>query len=189
MRSRHGEILAAGDSGFVYFGKLSRIFSFQEVSLSRFLCRTLAVCTIFLALSSSAQQKPLSPDQQSVVNTVKSIFAAATADDVAKFNSIVLPGYYMFDGGERFDGDAIMKLIRDDHAKGIQIDWNVTDPDVHIEGNTAWIAYVNRGSFTDSEGKKTPVSWLESAILERRQGVWKIAFFHSTRAKAQAAGQ
>lgn len=136
----------------------------------------------FFTLSSAAQQKPLTSDQQQVVDTVKSIFVAAKADDIARFHSIVLPGYYMFDGGMRFDGDAIMKLVSERHAKGVRYDWNVTDPDVHINGNTAWIAYVNRGSITDAQGKTTQMNWVESAFLEKQGDAWKIAFFHSTRA-------
>jgi ketosteroid isomerase-like protein len=146
-----------------------------------------AVLALSLAIPTIAQQKPLTSDQQHVVDTVKSIFVAAKADDFAKFNSIVIPGYYMFDGGMRFDGDAIMRLIRDDHAKGIRYEWNVTDPDVHIHGNIAWIAYVNRGSITDPQGKVMKMNWLESAFLEKQGGVWKIAFFHSTRVAAPQA--
>ena len=123
----------------------------------------------------------MTPEQQKIVDTIKAIFVAAKADDIAKFNQIVVPGYYMFDNGMRFDGDAIMKLIADAHAKGERYDWNVTDPDVHINGNTAWVAYVNRGSFTDAQGKVTNLTWLESTFLEKTNGVWKILFLHSTR--------
>jgi ketosteroid isomerase-like protein len=148
-----------------------------------FRCVLLCFLTVSIAAPSSyAQQKPLTADQQQVVDTVKSIFAAAKADDLGKFDSIVEPGFYMFDLGERFDGDAIMKLIREDHAQGIQYEWNVTVPDVHVSGNTAWIAYLNRGSITDRKGGVTAMTWTESAFLEKRDGSWKIAFFHSTRA-------
>lgn len=142
---------------------------------------TLAAFMMTFSVASRPQQKPLSVEQQKVVDTIKAIFAAAKADDLAKFNEIVVPGYYMFDNGMRFDGDAIMKLIGEQHSKGMKYDWNVTDPDVHINGDTAWVAYVNRGSITDAQGKVTNLSWFESTFLEKRNGVWKILFFHSTR--------
>ena len=158
----------------------------------RFLIRaTLALClvlfTVVFGATSSAQPKARSADEMKVIDTVKEILAAAKADDVAKFNSVVTPGYYMFDGGQRFDGDAIMKLIRDDHAKGIRYEWNVVDPGVHVIGKTAWIAYVNRGSITDEKGKAMPMEWLESAFLQKQNGTWKILFFHSTRVAKPAA--
>ena len=56
----------------------------------------------------------------------------------------------------------------------------MTEPDLHISGNTAWIAYVNKGSITDRSGT-IDQKWLESAFLEKREGVWKIVFMHSTR--------
>lgn len=153
-------------------------------------CISLAVLILVMAVASGAQQKSRTAHEQRVVDTVKTIFVAAKEDDLEKFNSVVVPGYYMFDEGKRFDGDAIMKLIRDMHAKGIRYEWTVVNPDVHISGNTAWIAYQNRGIITDQNGKSTTMAWLESAFLEKRHGVWKIVFFHSTReAPPPAAGQ
>lgn len=144
---------------------------------------------LVLMVASDAQQKPLSAEQEKVVDTIKAIFVAAKADDTAKFDEIVVPGYYMFDNGVRFDGDAIMKLLAADHAEGVRYDWDVTDPDVHIDGNSAWVAYVNRGSITDAKGKVSKMSWLESAFLEKQNGAWKILFFHSTRTAAQTRAE
>jgi ketosteroid isomerase-like protein len=127
-----------------------------------------------------AQQKPLTSDERQVVDTVSAIFIAARADDVAKFDSIIAPGFYIFDVGARFNGDSIMALIKAQHAAGKRYEWNVTEPDVHISGNTAWIAYVNKGSITDASGTVNQ-NWLESAFLEKQAGTWKIVFMHSTR--------
>jgi hypothetical protein len=122
----------------------------------------------------------LTSDQKQVVDTVSAIFVAARADDVAKFDSVIASDFYIFDGGARFNGDSIMALIRAQHAAGKRYEWNVTEPDVHILGNTAWIAYVNKGSITDASGT-VDQNWLESAFLEKQAGTWKIVFMHSTR--------
>jgi hypothetical protein len=126
------------------------------------------------------QQRALTADQTQAVTTVSAIFDAAAHDDLEKFHSVVAPGFYIFDAGSRFDGDSIMTLIKAEHAKGRRYEWNVTEPDVQINGNTAWIAYVNKGSVTDASGTVN-VRWLESAFLQREGGVWKIVFMHSTR--------
>jgi len=63
-------------------------------------------------------------------------------------------------------------------------EWKVTDPDIHTEGDTAWIAYVNKGSITDASGT-SPQSWLESGFLKKRDGKWEIVFMHSTRVPKQ----
>jgi hypothetical protein len=127
-----------------------------------------------------AQQMSLTSHQKQVVDTVSAIFVAARADDVAKFDSVIASDFYIFDGGARFNGDSIMALIRAQHAAGKRYEWNVTEPDVHIRGNTAWIAYVNKGSITDASGT-VDQNWLESAFLEKQAGTWKIVFMHSTR--------
>jgi hypothetical protein len=135
-----------------------------------------------------AQQKSLTSDQRQVVDTVSTIFTAARSDDVAKFDSVIAPGFYIFDGGARFNGDTIMALIKAQHAAGKRYEWNVTEPDVHINGNTAWIAYVNKGSISDASGTVNQ-NWLESAFLEKQAGSWKIVFMHSTRVPAPTQGQ
>jgi hypothetical protein len=149
-------------------------------------CR-IALATLVLALmfsanasSARAQQKLITADQKQIVDTVSTVFAAALKDDVAKFDSVIASDFYMFDGGARFNGDAIMALIKAQHAAGKRYEWNVTEPDVHIRGNTAWVAYVNKGSITDVSGTVNQ-QWLESAFLQKQAGIWKIVFMHSTR--------
>jgi ketosteroid isomerase-like protein len=113
---------------------------------------------------------------------VRTVFAAATADDLVKFHFITTPDFYAFDAGERLPGDTIMHLIKAEHAAGRNYVWTVTEPDVHVSCEVAWIAYVNQGSITDSSGTKQ-VKWLESAVLQRTGSGWKIRFVHSTRAR------
>jgi ketosteroid isomerase-like protein len=127
-----------------------------------------------------AQRKPLTSDQRQVVKTVSTIFSAASAEDIAKFDSVIAPDFYIFANGTRFNGDAIMGAIKAQHAAGKCYDEHVTDPDIHISGNIAWIAYVNKGSITDASSTVSQ-NWLESAFLEKQAGTWRIVFMHSTR--------
>ena len=145
----------------------------------------LIAVTLVLALSANpitarAQQKLLTADQARIVNTVSTIFSAALTDDVAKFDSVIAPGFYIYDLGARFNGDSIMALIKAQHVAGKRYEWKVTEPDVHISGKTAWIAYVNKGSISDASVTVNQ-TWLESAFLEKQAGTWKIVFMHSTR--------
>jgi len=146
---------------------------------------TLAALTFALIFSPNVSsvrtlQKSLTSEQKQVVDTVSTIFTAARADDVAKFNSVIASDFYIFDGGARFNAETIMAFIKAQHAAGKRYEWNVTEPDVHISGNTAWVAYVNKGSITDASGTVNQ-NWLESAFLEKQAGTWKIVFMHSTR--------
>jgi hypothetical protein len=75
-----------------------------------------------------------------------------------------------------------MQMVMNAHTKGMKFVWNLTDPDVHVQNDTAWIAYTNVGSIQASaSAEPTPMTWLESAYLERHHGLWQIAFFQSSR--------
>jgi hypothetical protein len=119
-------------------------------------------------------------DETQVTETLRTFFAAATADDLEQFHSTATPNFYAYDGGKRFDGDALLNLIKSLHQAGNVFVWTVNEPEVHISGNHAWITYVNRGSVKNATGSKD-VTWLESAVLEKSDH-WRICFLHSTRA-------
>jgi ketosteroid isomerase-like protein len=120
--------------------------------------------------------------RDAVANTLRDMYAALSADDMAKFKSIVTDDFYAYDLGRRYDGAALALLVMGLHKEGKKLVWTVNKPDVHIDGNTACIAYVNTGSVGDAT-TVTPMTWLESAMLRRDGGRWRIAFFHSTRAQ------
>ncbi len=137
--------------------------------------------TLLLLAAMPVYASPTSADDAAVIDTMKTMYVAATTDDLAKFYTVASPDFYSFDGGKRFTGDELMAFIKKVHADGKVYVWTVNEPEVHVDGNTAWITYVNRGSVTDLSGKKD-VTWLESAILRKHEKKWMIHFFHSTRA-------
>jgi hypothetical protein len=148
-----------------------------------------ALFSAFLAagLSTSAQSAPGTPacagtpaDQVQVVETIRTMYAAAATDDLAKFHTVAAPDFYAFDGGKRYDGDALMNTVKSLHASGKVYVWTVTQPHVESDCHLAWITYINRGSIKDASGTKD-MTWLESAVLEKQAGAWHIRFFHSTR--------
>lgn len=119
-------------------------------------------------------------DQTQVVEAMRTMYAAAADDDLAKFHTVAAPDFYAFDGGERYNGDALMALIKQLHAAGKVYVWTVTDPHVEATCDHAWITYANRGSVQDTSGTLQR-TWLESAVLQKQAGTWRIRFFHSTR--------
>ena len=126
----------------------------------------------------------MTDDREDVAATVRAMYAAASTDDLATLKEIFTEDFYAFDLGKRFDGMALADLIKGAHAAGTTFAWTVNDPETHVIGDWAWITYVNRGSVTNASGV-TPVTWLESAVLVRNSGRWRIRFFHSTRARVE----
>jgi ketosteroid isomerase-like protein len=164
-----------------------RHHSYEEPGRSSaWLARHIAVATVAFALlfsvvhlAAGQPQEMTTTEQTQIVETVNALFVALREENVAKFDSVVSSNFYSFDAGSRFNGEALMALIKALHASGKRYEWNVTEPDVHISGDTAWIAYINKGSITDSSGTKGR-QWLESAFLQKQEGIWKIVFVHST---------
>jgi ketosteroid isomerase-like protein len=111
---------------------------------------------------------------------MESMYLAAKTDDLDLFHSVTAPEFFAFDNGKRFDGDALMQFVKNLHGSGTTYVWSVTEPRVEVFGDTALITYVDRGSVQDESGKKD-VTWLESALLRKDKGAWRIRFLHSTR--------
>ncbi len=139
----------------------------------------LSIIAMLPLISTNGSAQQLTKEQTKVVEPVQGILNAAERDDVRGFDALVAPGFYMYDEGKRWDGDSIMTLIRNLHELGTMMKWQVTQPDVHIQGRTAWVAYLNQGTFTSASGA-TDRKWLESAFLMRVHGRWLVAFVHST---------
>ncbi|MFT4112679.1 nuclear transport factor 2 family protein [Silvibacterium sp.] len=141
--------------------------------------------TLMLFSTPALQAKaPSSAAQKAIVTTIESALRAAATENTRGFEDEVASGFYMYDNGRRFDAQSIMALIKQVHASGTKLEWHVTEPDVHISGKTAWIAYVNQGSVT-KDGAVAEKKWLESAFLVRTHEGWKIAFWHSSAAAAE----
>ena len=128
-------------------------------------------------------EAPPVPNIDLIGETLREMYAAAAVDDLEALEAILDDGFYAYDLGKRFDGLALMELIKQAHAGGSQFVWTVQDVESHVLGDWAWIAYVNRGSVSDGK-TVTPVTWLESAVLRQDGARWRIRFFHSTRAPA-----
>ena len=50
----------------------------------------------------------------------------------------------------------------------------------HQKGDVAWISYHNTANYTAGDKQQTR-DWLESAVLVKQAGRWKIQLLHSTR--------
>ena len=116
-----------------------------------------------------------------VVSTLRAAFEALRTENQDAWTSATTADFFAFDGGARLDGVQLMSAVKSAHAAGKTYEWNVTDPDPHVSCGMAWVAYLNRGSIRDADGRTTSVEWLESAILRYSHGRWHLAFLHSTR--------
>jgi ketosteroid isomerase-like protein len=146
-----------------------------------FFIAIVSLLTSTIGASAADPSGPSAADQTHITEAIRSFFAAAATDDLAKLRAVIAPDFYAFEAGGRITGEALMEMLKAAHAAGNVYVWTVNEPEVHISGDIAWITYVNRGSIKDTSGTKD-VTWLESAVLQKEKGIWRIHFFHSTRA-------
>lgn len=118
-----------------------------------------------------------------VAGTMRDMYAALQADDLNAFHTVTTRDFFAYDVGQRFDGDALINLIKQRHTEGVAFEWTVNDPMVEADCTTALVTYVNTGSITQA-GNRTPRTWLESATLKHDGQRWRIRFFHSTSVSA-----
>ena len=123
-----------------------------------------------------------------VGRTMRDMYAALQADDLNAWQAVTTKDFFAYDVGQRFDGAALLELIKVRHAEGVVFEWTVNDPMVEVDCNVALVTYVNTGSTTQA-GVKRPRTWLESATLKHDGQRWRIRFFHSTSVPAPASPQ
>ena len=138
------------------------------------------------AVASASESHKCAPAtaREQVEATVRSLFAAAAAEDDASWAKIVSPDFYAYDAGKRFDGHQLMEAIQAIHKSGRKLEWHIEDVEIHVDCDWAWENHVNRGAVGDA-GSMQPMSWLESTILTYRRGQWRVVFLHSTRSPPQ----
>jgi SnoaL-like domain len=168
--------------GFVAI--LDRSTTSEETLMRRSLIATPVLAVALISPNLSAQScNTTNADTTAVTDAVRTLYAGGTVDDMAKMRTVLAPGFYIFDNGHQYNSiDDLMKMVKALRGQGIKFVWNVTNPKVTIHCNDAWITYINDGSIQfPSSPAPTPTQWLESAILEKQDGTWKLVFMQSTR--------
>jgi hypothetical protein len=123
-----------------------------------------------------------SPDVNGEIErTVHAFFDALRKEDKVAFQRLTTTSFYSFDVGKRFDGTQLVEVVRDAHVRAVQLNWSIGPLDTDLRCDVAWSAWENVGSAGVPPNVR-PIRWLESAVLVRQNGSWKIDFFHSQRA-------
>ncbi|SHF13315.1 nuclear transport factor 2 family protein [Flavisolibacter ginsengisoli] len=100
--------------------------------------------------------------------------------DTLKF--YVTPDFHLLEDGQVWNMDTLLSKIMP--MKNSKIERINTFKFIRTEqsGNMAWVSYNNSAEFRLGE-KQQIMKWLESAVLIKRKGGWKIQLLHSTKLK------
>ncbi|MFL6731856.1 MAG: hypothetical protein ACJ8EH_12485 [Sphingomicrobium sp.] len=122
--------------------------------------------------------------EANVERTVRAFFVALRQEDKSAFQGLTTSSFYSFDAGKRYVGTELVDVVRSAHARGVQLNWSVGPVHTEVGCDVAWSSWENVGSAGIPPDVR-PVRWLESAVLVRQNGNWKLDFFHSQRAAVQ----
>ena len=123
-------------------------------------------------------------EEEKAADAVRALYASLAQSDFDLFRTVTTADMEAFDQGLHLTREQVVALIQGAYASGVKFEWHVTDTRVHITGDDAWMTFVNRGSQQDANGEQAK-TWLETVVLRREAGHWKVRFLHSNEAAAQ----
>ncbi|WP_415908344.1 nuclear transport factor 2 family protein [Oleiharenicola sp. Vm1] len=146
----------------------------------------LAACLLF-ALG-SVPGRAESADETTAVRQriVDAYHAAFVTQDPARYRALLTDDYLLLEHGELLDVAGDLALIPKPEAgyrRTDQFDFH----QVRVAGDTAWAVYTLRSDITDPQHGPRHRDYLESAVLRRVSGQWRIALLHSTKLPSPAA--
>ncbi|MBN8731034.1 MAG: nuclear transport factor 2 family protein [Acidobacteria bacterium] len=100
--------------------------------------------------------------------------------DKLKYRSMLTDDYLLLENGEILDIEGDIRTMPAP-GSGYQRSDAFDFRSVRIHGDTAYLVYFLKSEISDSKVGKSSRAWLESAILRRSGGGWRIALLHSTR--------
>ena len=90
--------------------------------------------------------------------------------------------FHLLEGGQVWTLDTLINKIAVRKNTGFQRINKLEFIRTEQSGESAWVSYNNTADITVGE-KQTVVRWLESAVLVKRNGRWRIQMLHSTKLK------
>jgi hypothetical protein len=108
---------------------------------------------------------------------VSDLFLAISEFDHEKMKIPVTDDFLLLEQGEIWKIDDLLNAVKPSTYKRTNY-FSIIDAKYH--GDLGWISYWNKANF-DNGKKSEDVVWLESVIVIKQLGVWKLAQMHSTK--------
>lgn len=141
--------------------------------------RIFLILAMFVTATTQAQTS--TKEEQYIQQAVENMFATLTNADTAALKTFVTPGVRFYEYGQIWTIDTLIQKVM--QSKSIP-DFKRTNSfefvSTRISKKTAWVTYYLQSIFTRN-GKVETIKWMETVILLKEKGQWKINVLHSTR--------
>ncbi|MGY8985286.1 MAG: DUF4440 domain-containing protein [Sphingomonadales bacterium] len=110
---------------------------------------------------------------------VQEFFGAMSSNSFEKMKGFLTPDFHLLEAGEVWDKEVLVNSFARGDA-GIQRRNFFSLIKIKDNNSSVWISYWNKAILAIGDKVRT-VRWLESAIMVKKKGIWKIQMLHSTR--------
>ena len=124
-------------------------------------------------ISSTSQSNENAP-----FNTVQNLFSAMSASNYAKMKEVVTDDFQLLEAGEVWDIDMLITAIKPIENQYERRNY-FSLIKVVSKNEVVWVSYWNKASFAASD-EMVEYAWLESVVLVKGDGTWKLQLMHST---------
>ncbi|MBK5293718.1 MAG: nuclear transport factor 2 family protein [Acidobacteriia bacterium] len=122
-------------------------------------------------------QSSRSSSANDVHAAIRNYYAVWQSRDVSRYRDLLTDDYMLLENGERMTVEDDVKMMpRSGSQRSDVFDFHATE----IVGEIAYAHWFLKSKIVDEKGSGER-RWLESSVLRRSQGIWKVALLHSTR--------
>ncbi|HSC52529.1 MAG TPA: nuclear transport factor 2 family protein [Phnomibacter sp.] len=136
---------------------------------------------IFLLGANGATQQTPTTDQKAMQASVIGFFDGLAKLDTATMKSFCTTDILLLESGKIWNIDSL--TVRIEKRKSTIKDFKRVNKIDFIEtktaNNVAWVSYYNQATVY-ANNTTTIINWLESVVMRKEKGEWKICLLHST---------
>jgi ketosteroid isomerase-like protein len=152
----------------------------MKISLKRSLTEKITGLILLVILTvSSSSTFAQNPEQEKIHKVVNDFFQALAALSDQGIRDVVEPDFVLLEDGEVWNTDTLTNALTPMKTKKFSRINRLKFLTSEQAGDVAWVTYDNEADIT-VDGKSYKRHWLESAVLKRTNGVWRISMLHST---------
>ena len=131
--------------------------------------------SLFFQVKSYSQK-----EKDSIEITITRFFDGLSEIDAGKLKAHSTTDFILLENGHLWNMDTLVNKITNPKIPGVKRVNKFQFIKTEQDGKMAWVSYYNSADFSLNEKQQT-ANWLESAVLVKEKGRWKIKMLHSTR--------
>jgi ketosteroid isomerase-like protein len=118
-------------------------------------------------------------EKAEVQQVITRFFNALSVTNIPQMKAEVSDDFILLENGEIWTIDTLANKISRPKPEGYLRQNSFDFIETKIEKNRAYVYYKNKAEIS-SKTRNATIKWLESAILRKEKGRWRMEFMHST---------